>query len=164
VWYTISSAELAQSLAHVRDLWDSFEPSLRVQLEAGERVTAAEYISATRQRHEIAGRFDDLLGDDAVLLTPTCNVQSWPAEGPLPRELHGVENRAIALNTVELNVTGHPGVSVPLGLDSYGVPFGLQIVAPRFGDALGLGLAAHLERERPWALAAPGYQPFWEPS
>ena len=44
-----------------------------------------------------------------------------------------------------------------------GVPFGLQIVAPRFSDGLALGLAEVLERERPWPLVAPGYQPFWEP-
>ena len=57
----------------------------------------------------------------------------------------------IALNTPELNFTGHPAVSVPLGLDDAGVPFGLQVVAPRFADGLALGLAEALEARAPLA-------------
>jgi len=109
-------------------------------------------------RHELAGKFDDLLGDDAVLLTPMCNVQSWPAEGPLPRELNGKENPLVALNTLELNLTGHPGVSVPIGRDDHGVPIGMQVVAPRYRDGLALGLAARFEQIRPWPLVADGYE------
>jgi amidase/aspartyl-tRNA(Asn)/glutamyl-tRNA(Gln) amidotransferase subunit A len=48
----------------------------------------------------------------------------------------------------------------PPGQDEAGVPFGLQIVAPRFADGLAPGLAAELERLRPWPTVAPGYEPF----
>jgi Asp-tRNA(Asn)/Glu-tRNA(Gln) amidotransferase A subunit family amidase len=72
-------------------------------------------------------------------------------------ELH---DPTIAVNTPDLNLTGHPAVSVPLGRDEAGVPFGLQVVAPRFEDGLALGLAAELERLRPWPTVAPGYEPF----
>ena len=65
----------------------------------------------------------------------------------------------IATNTPELDATT-AAVSVPLGLDDVGVPFGLQVVAPRFADGLALGVAGMLERLRPWALTAPGYSPF----
>jgi amidase len=64
---------------------------------------------------------------------------------------------------MDLNMSGHPVVNVPLGHDDAGVPFGLQIVGPRGGDGLALGLAAVLERERPWAAVAPGYAPFPTP-
>ena len=40
---------------------------------------------------------------------------------------------------------GHPAVSLPVGLDRNGMPFGLQIVGPRGGDAFVLGVAAELE-------------------
>jgi hypothetical protein len=33
-------------------------------------------------------------------------------------------------------------------------------VAPRFLDGLALGLGAVLERVRPWATVAPGYEPY----
>ena len=79
----------------------------------------------------------------------------------MPNSAGGVEHDlSIAVNTTDLNFTGHPAVSVPLGHDQYGVPFGLQIVAPRFLDGLALGLGAVLERVRPWATVAPGYEPY----
>ncbi|HMJ37453.1 MAG TPA: amidase family protein [Baekduia sp.] len=42
----------------------------------------------------------------------------------------------------------------------HGVPFGMQLVAPRRRDGLALGLTAAIERERPWPLTAPGFTPF----
>ena len=66
----------------------------------------------------------------------------------------------IALNTTDANFTGHPAVSVPMGLDANGVPCGFMVTAPRFGDSLALGLAAQIEKVQPWPLSAPGYTPF----
>jgi Asp-tRNA(Asn)/Glu-tRNA(Gln) amidotransferase A subunit family amidase len=159
-WFVIGSAELAQSLEGARDQWDSFEPSLLFALNFGEAVTLSQYLAATRRRHEVAARFDEVLGAGTVLVTPTANVQSWAPEGPLPSRLGELDDPTIAVNTPDLNLTGHPAVSVPLGRDEAGVPFGLQVVAPRFEDGLALGLAAELERLRPWPTVAPGYEPF----
>ena len=39
-----------------------------------------------------------------------------------------------------------PAVSLPVGVDRNGMPFGLQIVGPRGGDAFVLSVAAELER------------------
>ena len=44
-----------------------------------------------------------------------------------------------------VTLAGHPAVSLPVGLDRNGMPFGLQIVGPRGGDAYVLGVAAALE-------------------
>ncbi len=93
-------------------------------------------------------------------MTPTTNARSWPAEGPLPSHAGSTEDPAIALNTADINFTGHPALSVPMGLDDNGVPCGIQVIAPRFQDGLALGLAAHLEKIQPWALTAPGYTSF----
>jgi Asp-tRNA(Asn)/Glu-tRNA(Gln) amidotransferase A subunit family amidase len=159
-WFLIGSAELAQSLEGVRGQWDSFEPSLLFALHFGEAVTISQYLAATRRRHEVASRFDAVLAPGTVLVTPTANVQSWAPEGPLPSTLGELHDPTIAVNTPDLNVTGHPAVSVPLGRDEAGVPFGMQVVAPRFADGLALGLAAELERLRPWPTVAAGYEPF----
>src|SRR6202035_6176847 len=45
-----------------------------------------------------------------------------------------------------VTLTGHPAVSLPVGLDRHGMPFGLQIVGPRGGDAFVLAVAAALEK------------------
>ena len=51
-------------------------------------------------------------------------------------------------------------MSVPIGRDEHGVPFGMQVVAPRWRDGLALGVARSLEEARPWPLVADGYDPF----
>ena len=160
-WFTISTAELAQSLEDVRDRWDEFEPSLQAMLHFGEGVSASSYLGATRRRHEVGARIDDLIGSDSVLALPTLNVQDWGPEGPTPDHAGAVTgDPTIATNTPELNATGHPAVSVPMGLGAAGVPMGLQVVAPRYADGLALGVAQVLERVQPWPVTAPGYQPF----
>jgi amidase/aspartyl-tRNA(Asn)/glutamyl-tRNA(Gln) amidotransferase subunit A len=65
-----------------------------------------------------------------------------------------------AYNTQLANLTGHPALSVPAGLSSNGVPFGLQITGPRFADDLVLSVGASWESANPWPPLAPGYEPF----
>jgi aspartyl-tRNA(Asn)/glutamyl-tRNA(Gln) amidotransferase subunit A len=52
--------------------------------------------------------------------------------------------------TTGLNMSGLPGLSLPAGLgkDS-GLPVGLQVIGPAFGEDAVLGVAAALERALP---------------
>lgn len=160
-WFTISSCELAQSLVAERDSWDTFDESLREILRFGINVSVGDYLAATRRRHEIGVRIDATIGSDGVLALPTLNVQDWAPEGPTPTDAGTVVgDPTIATNTPDLNLTGHPAVSVPMGTGDRGVPMGLQLVAPRWADGLALGVAELLERARPWPLTAPGFTPF----
>lgn len=53
------------------------------------------------------------------------------------------------------NVLGWPAASIPAGLDAAtGMPTAVQAVAPPGGEASLLGLAAQLERLRPWPRVA----------
>jgi Asp-tRNA(Asn)/Glu-tRNA(Gln) amidotransferase A subunit family amidase len=159
-WFVMSTAQLTQSLRHEEHRWEELSEYVQGQLRFGATVTIDQYIEAQRKRHEVSARFDQLLGDDAVLLTPTANARSWPAEGPLPSFAGTTEDPMVTLNTPDANFTGHPATSAPMGLDDNGVPCGLHITGPRFSDDLTLGLAAHLEHIQPWPLVAPGYSPF----
>jgi len=168
-WFTAGSAEMSQSMAGLRDRWGELEPSLQLLLEYGAQVSLADYLAAQRIRYEVAAELEALVagtGDrpPGVLITPTLNVTSWAPEGPMPDAAGSVTgDPAIAANTMELNMTGHPGVSVPIGTGPDGVPIGLQVAAPRFADALALGLAAALEQARPWPATAPAFSPFPQP-
>jgi Asp-tRNA(Asn)/Glu-tRNA(Gln) amidotransferase A subunit family amidase len=159
-WVRSSAVELAQSLLPVRDRWDEFEPSLRFQLEMGVDVKGTDYVDDQRTRFQALADLERLLGPDGVLVCPTLNVESFPAAGPAQISVTGSPVPGSAYNTMDFNATGNPGVSIPMGLDSFGVPMGFQIVAPRFADGLALGLATALERIRPWAPTAPGYSPW----
>ena len=57
-------------------------------------------------------------------------------------------------------MTGHPAISVPAGVTADGVPFGLEITAPRFRDGMALAVAEAWERSHAWPLTAPGYEAF----
>jgi aspartyl-tRNA(Asn)/glutamyl-tRNA(Gln) amidotransferase subunit A len=160
-WFIMSTAQLTQSLRHEEHRWNELSDYVQSQLKFGATVTIDQYIAAQRKRHEISIRFDELLGNDAVLLTPTSNARSWPAEGPLPTRAGNTDDPMITLNTPDANLTGHPATSVPMGLDENGVPCGIHITGPRFADNLTLGLASHIERIKPWPLTAPGYTPFF---
>ena len=159
-WFVISTAELTQSLRHEEQRWDQLSDYVQAQLNFGSTVTTDQFIAAQRKRHEVSAAFDALLGNDAVLLCPTANARSWPAEGPLPTRAGTTDDPMVTLNTPDANFTGHPATSVPMGLDIHGVPCGIHITGPRFGDNLTLGLAEHIERIQPWPLVAPGYTPF----
>ncbi|MGI8328907.1 amidase [Actinomadura scrupuli] len=53
------------------------------------------------------------------------------------------------------NLAGYPAASVPAGVGPRGLPLAVQLVATPGRESLLLGLAAQLERERPWPRHAP---------
>ena len=75
----------------------------------------------------------------AVTLSPRPWTELYPAE------IDGVPTRTyfhwLAL-AYAATLVGHPAISLPVGLDHRGMPFGLQIVGPRGGDAKVLAVAA----------------------
>ncbi len=50
------------------------------------------------------------------------------------------------LCTIPLNLAGDPGISVPIGTDSGGLPVGFQVMAPALGEAVLFQAAAAVER------------------
>jgi Asp-tRNA(Asn)/Glu-tRNA(Gln) amidotransferase A subunit family amidase len=140
---------------------DDMTSSLREALEIASGFTPDQYVAARRRRFEYTRTLDELLGADAILVSPTMAVEGFYADGRSPGG--GDEaTTAPAYNTQAANVTGHPALSVPAGLSANGVPFGMQITGPRFADDLVLAVGAAWEAARPWPRAAPGFTPFGE--
>lgn len=48
--------------------------------------------------------------------------------------------------TIPVNLAGLPGISLPIGLNSEGLPIGLQIIGPHFREDLLLSLAYQIEK------------------
>ncbi|MGN6187980.1 MAG: amidase [Conexibacter sp.] len=57
------------------------------------------------------------------------------------------------------NVLGWPGVNVPAGVTSGGLPVGAQLLGPANSEGRLLGLAGQLERIERWARRRPPYAP-----
>ena len=107
---------------------------------------------ATRQ---IADYFEGI----DVLLTPTLGEPPAPLgtfDSPPGEPLAGLFRAAAYVPfTPPFNVTGQPGISLPLHWNDGGLPIGVQFVG-RFGDEETLlSLAGQLEQAAPWAARRP---------
>lgn len=114
-------------------------------------VTTREYKAADRVRTQVYDAITDLLETYDILLTPTLAVPPFEIDA-FPTEIAGqaIDPRRGWLLTQPFNMTGHPVASVPAGVSPDGLPIGLQIIGPRFGDAAVLAASAAFERHRPW--------------
>jgi Asp-tRNA(Asn)/Glu-tRNA(Gln) amidotransferase A subunit family amidase len=159
-WFVITVVEELTWIGRERvakDL-DRLSSAFRFGMEAALGVTLDRYMEARRNRFAYARRFDELLGPDAVFVCPTLGYEGWLLDGRLPGsdEFAGSEG----FNNGEANLTGHPSLSVPAGICSNGLPFGLQITGPRWRDDVVLEVGRAWERANPWPAVAPGYEPF----
>ena len=84
--------------------------------------------------------------DVPVLLSP---VSAGPAfrhgEGGYAR---GVRYRDTMRHSQWLNLTGFPGVTLPMGVSEGGLPIGVQMIGRPFEDELVLEVAERLEEAR----------------
>lgn len=160
-WFTLCSVEelvwIGRDVVDARA--DELSAPLRAVMELGARITVDEYIAARRRRFGFVKVLDELLGEDAVLATPTMCVEGFTADGRVPGAAEPGTGSEV-YNTQAQNLAGHPAISLPAGLSANGVPFGLQLIGPRFADDLLLEVGAAYETANPWPLSAPGYEPF----
>ena len=117
------------------------------QIEAGALVSPADVAFALRLRERIARALDRYFDRFDLLLTPTVPVTAWPRSqlGPVVIGGKRAGPRGHAAFTPLFNYCGVPALSVPAGLVR-GLPIGLQVVAPRYEDALVLRFASVIER------------------
>jgi aspartyl-tRNA(Asn)/glutamyl-tRNA(Gln) amidotransferase subunit A len=88
---------------------------------------------------------DEAFGDFDVLLLPTI-----PATVPTVRDASGNPQALSPENTVFANYYGLPAISVPCGLDTNGLPMGLQMVARPWDEISVLNLASRYQEATPW--------------
>ena len=147
--------------AHMAAFGDRVAPSLRESIERGARWTAVDWVNALGQRTAMYRRVNALLRRFDVLLSPTLSRPALAVDHDAfrPITIGGEEAGSIRGAWYPylwpFNLSGHPALSLPCGVSSDGLPIGLQIVGPWYDDRRVLGLAGHLERERPCARPMP---------
>jgi aspartyl-tRNA(Asn)/glutamyl-tRNA(Gln) amidotransferase subunit A len=103
----------------------------------------AFYGQAQRVRAALRDEFDAAYGQVDVLVSPTSPTVAFRAgdkvDDPLSMYLTDI-------CTNPLNLVGHPGISVPVGLDDQGLPIGFQVMAPALGETVMFQVAAEVER------------------
>jgi aspartyl-tRNA(Asn)/glutamyl-tRNA(Gln) amidotransferase subunit A len=155
IWSTASRA------ARVADRWpaerDRIDPSLAVQIEAGMRWSAVDFVRASNERRTLNEVFVRFFSRYDLLLTPTFAAPPPPLKVEAYEEIAGrkVTRLGWLAFTFPLSLIGYPAASVPCGWTREGLPVGLQITAPRLADALVLRAAAAFEALAPWAHQRP---------
>ena len=120
----------------------------------GEKVSGADYVRATQTAHRLGRQMAAFHADCDVLLTPGLASPAVKL-GWLDMMMDDVEaywQRVFAFSpfTVWFNLTGQPGLMLPLGQTPDGLPLAVQLVG-RYGDEATLfRLGAQLEAARPW--------------
>jgi amidase len=138
--------------------WTKVEPHNQHAYEAAtNRVSAYEYVVAVQRLERLTRREVARWGRDFdVLLTPTSAILP-PLAGSVLAAQHAAPDQPV-LDTVQSvcftafgNVTGLPGISLPLHLTPEGLPVGVMLTGAPFDEATLLRLGGQLEEARPWA-------------
>jgi Asp-tRNA(Asn)/Glu-tRNA(Gln) amidotransferase A subunit family amidase len=141
---------LAAHLERVRTRPNEVGPNVRANVEEGLRYTAADVARAQVQQTGLYRRWQSFFAHWDVVLTPAITISPRPWTELYPAVIDGKATRTyfhwLALAYAP-TLAGHPALSLPVGLDHHGMPFGLQIIGPRGGDALVLAVAGALEAE-----------------
>jgi amidase len=142
----------AESAANEVDDPASFsDPYSRWCYERGSKLTAKAYIKATE---EMFRRSREIIAQSSkwdCLLTPTVTLKPQPLDKFLAvTERVAEDDLAYIPFTYPFNITGQPGISLPLGWSNEGLPIGVQLVGQPYAESLIIALAAQLERAVPW--------------
>ncbi len=141
-------AFLAAHEEKVRKTPDLVGPNVRANVEEGLRYSAQDVSRAFSLQTALYQRWQSFFEHYDVILTPAITVSPRSWRELYPAEIDGKPTRTyfhwLAM-AYAVTVVGHPAISLPVGRDRNGMPFGLQIVGPRGGDALVLRVAAELE-------------------
>jgi len=137
------------------DRIDDFGVNVAANLLAGLDVTVQQLGEAERVRGEVRGRLLALFERYAAILTPCMAVPPFPVEQNHPVEIGGRPMETYidwVAPTFLLSLPGVPVGCVPAGLDSGGLPVGIQVVVPPFRDARALAIAERLRAACPVGL------------
>jgi aspartyl-tRNA(Asn)/glutamyl-tRNA(Gln) amidotransferase subunit A len=112
----------------------------------------AYYLKAQKVRALIARDFDEAFKSCDVLLTPTAPSAAFAigekSDDPIAMYLNDVF-------TVTVNLAGLPGISVPAGLSSDGLPLGLQVIGRAFDEETLLRVGDVIEKAAQFTALPP---------
>ena len=115
---------------------EGFGPEVKRRIMLGTYALSSGYYDAYYKKAQqlralVAADFERVFKQADVLISPTCPNTAFKfgekTDDPLAMYLTDVA-------TISANLAGIPGMSVPSGFDSDGMPIGLQIMAPKLQE------------------------------
>ena len=112
----------------------------------------AYYLKALKVRRLIRQDFDKAFADVDVIASPVAPTAAFRigelVNDPLAMYLSDIY-------TISANLAGIPGISVPAGMTTNGLPIGLQLLGPTFSEERLLRAARMLEKHTEWHKLRP---------
>ena len=134
------------------------EPGTWLIAEPGRSATGLAYLKAIEFFHWGTREMASFWFADGfdLLLTPT-----MPEPPPPLGQFHDANNVLAGLIrssqivpfVAAFNITGQPAISLPVHMDTSGLPIGVQLVAAAHREDLLLRTASELEAAMPWSTA-----------
>ena len=128
----------------------------RYSLEQGRAATGAAVAQALHVVTMVKRRFEDLLDDYDLIMSPTMPTVAFPVGQP-PKEVDGKglpPHLGYIPFTFPINMSGQTAASIPCGF-SDGMPVGLHVIGKAGDEATVLRASAAYEEAHPWAAARP---------
>jgi aspartyl-tRNA(Asn)/glutamyl-tRNA(Gln) amidotransferase subunit A len=139
---------------HFADSPELYGRWIQERLKQAAKIDVVAYVEARQQLDHVRRRIDDVFAEVDFLITPTTPVPPITID----EALHMSPDPAGELwlrNTRPFNAYALPAISIPCGFTRTGLPIGLQIAGPRFGEARLLSFAFAFEQATQWHQRTP---------
>lgn len=104
----------------------------------------AYYKKAQQVRTLVMDQFNKAFEKYDIIVTPTSPTTAFEIGG---KSSNPMEMYLADICTVSVNIAGLPGISIPCGVDSDGLPIGMQIIGNKFDEETILKAAYAYEQE-----------------
>jgi len=131
-----------------------YQIATRSRLEGASKIGGADYVNARRTLERIRREILSIFQDVDLLVTPTTPRPPYTITESLRRD-EAESLPPLLSNTGPFNVYGLPAISIPCGFTGDGLPIGLQIAGPPFGEPAVLTLAHAYQRATSWHNRTP---------
>jgi aspartyl-tRNA(Asn)/glutamyl-tRNA(Gln) amidotransferase subunit A len=127
------------------------DPDFQTEAEFGAQLSALQIQQLNQRRGVLGSHMRQFMQRFDVLVTPAVSIPAFEARAAGTVAMNPVSMLGWTPFSYPFNLTQQPAITVPCGLTRDGLPMGLQIVGPMFGDALVLRAARAYESVMPVA-------------
>ncbi len=131
------------------------DPDFRAQAELGSKLSALDVQKLNTRRGLLGSHMRQWMKSTSnpkgydLLITPSVSIPAFDARPAGHTPMCPEAMLGWTPFSYPFNLTQQPACSIPCGLTKDGLPIGLQIIGPMFGDALVLRAARAFEKIRP---------------
>lgn len=168
IYYTIACAEASSNLGrfdgirytyrtpefkNLKEIYkksrsEAFGPEVKRRIILGTYVLSSGYYDAYYKKAQqirtlVLNEFAKAFEKYDIILTPTSPTVAFDFD----YKTNPLEMYLSDICTVSVNIAGLPGISIPCGLDSNGMPIGMQLIGNKFNEETILNVAYAMEKE-----------------